>query len=493
MSGGNGFEKQIVDLRKIITDNDFDKFSVIGDFLNTYSEKNFSFPFLYRCDGCDADIILQTLTELKEVQFYQSNLSPYIRAAIIEIAEKVSVTCLNIALSHGITVEQLSTNSDELNRYVLKSLLFLQKGDFREALRCLLIYASYGEKLFNSFPQLFYYRGLVYYGLHEYDKARNDLEFYLKMVPNDEIAHFHLGNVYIRLNKLQPALDAYTEALKIRSHFDEILLNANTINEKILSQEDNLDCVTWPIIDSPMEATLKIDNSLDIWDIPIFINNFNRLGCLQNLVDWLLQAGYRRIYILDNASTYEPLLSYYDMLRSKELNVQVITLGHNMGHKALWDSGVLEQLNIETPYVYTDSDVIPSEQCPKNVLFHLLKILEKFSFLKKVGLGLITDDITFFDSDGIKAWEKKFYLHEIDNNVYFGAVDTTFALYRNYRHYNVQISARTTGKYMARHLPWYYDYKNLPEDEKYYAEHANASSTMSMVLRKRGINNGFKN
>ena len=75
----------------------------------------------------------------------------------------------------------------------------------------------------------------------------------------------------------------------------------------------------------------------------------------------------------------------------------------------------------------------------------------------------------------------------MEDNVYFGGVDTTFALYRNYRHYNVHISARTTGKYMARHLPWYYDYQNLPEDERYYAEHANNSSTLIAGGRKRGI------
>jgi len=433
------------------------------------------------------DNIKKTLRMLKELPFYISASCPYTHDMVREVTDDAINACVSLAMAQGVHSDSLSTNSDELNRYFLDSLYFLQQCKFREALRSLLIYASYGESLFHSFPHLFYYRGLAYYGLHEYEKAKDDLENYLQMNSNDEIGYFHLGNVYLRLNKIQCALDAYTEALKNRSNFAEILFNAEIINEKIAVQDDCSYNVNWPIIDSPLAATLKIDDSTNIWEIPIFINNFNRLGCLQKLVDWLLEAGYRRIYILDNASTYEPLLAYYDMLRAKESNIKVVLLDKNIGHKALWDSGVLEELHIETPYVYTDSDVVPSERCPKDFLLHLLDILRKYSFLKKVGLGLITDDITYFDSDRIREWEKQFYLHEMEDSVYFGGVDTTFALYRNYRHYNVHISARTTGKYMARHLPWYYDYQNLPEDERYYAEHANNSSTLIAGGRKRGI------
>lgn len=82
---------------------------------------------------------------------------------------------------------------------------------------------------------------------------------------------------------------------------------------------------------------------------------------------------------------------------------------------------------------------------------------------------------------------KRFYLHPMEEELYFGAVDTTFALYRNYRHYNLYISARTTGCRMARHMPWYYDYDNLPEDERYYVEHANESASLVKALKARGI------
>ncbi len=459
---------------------------VIGELLNQYSEKKFSFPFFYDTNA-GIDTIIQTLAELKEVPFYQSASSPHEVILVQETVAKATDKCIDIAVSRGISIESLSTNSANLNRYFLSALQCLQNKEYIEALRSLQIYASYGDNIFQYYPHLYYYRGLTYYGLHEYDKAQADLVAYLMVNSDDELGFFQLGNVYIRQNNIESALDAYTEALKLRSNFDEILFNANIIDEKITAQGSSLGGAEWPIMDSPFTVTLKIADSLDIWDIPIFINNFNRLGCLQKLVDWLLQAGYRCIFILDNGSSYGPLLQYYDQLEKQEKTVRVLRLGRNMGHKALWDSDILEKLNIEGPYVYTDSDVVPGEQCPDDVLLHLLKIMRKYPFLKKVGLGLITDDITFFDSEKIRSQEKNFYLHKMENNLYFGPVDTTFALYRNYRHYNIHVSARTTGVFMARHLPWYYDYNYLPEDEQYYAKYANASAGLIASLKGRSI------
>lgn len=46
----------------------------------------------------------------------------------------------------------------------------------------------------------------------------------------------------------------------------------------------------------------------------IFIVNRNRHEAMVRLVDWLRAGGTRRIVILDNASTYPPLLQYYDAL-----------------------------------------------------------------------------------------------------------------------------------------------------------------------------------
>ena len=47
------------------------------------------------------------------------------------------------------------------------------------------------------------------------------------------------------------------------------------------------------------------------FEIPIVINSRDQLASLRQLVDWVLQAGYRNVNILDNASTFPPLVALY--------------------------------------------------------------------------------------------------------------------------------------------------------------------------------------
>lgn len=51
--------------------------------------------------------------------------------------------------------------------------------------------------------------------------------------------------------------------------------------------------------------------NIDYKKTPIIINNFNRLSTTVQLIDALKQRGYNNIHILDNQSTYPPLLEFY--------------------------------------------------------------------------------------------------------------------------------------------------------------------------------------
>ena len=475
---------KLSEVKKYILDGNVRGLSYIGFFLKKCGEKEFYFTALENnCDSLEA--VKDTIEELKEVPFYLKENCPYTFEQIREISE--GTIKLLYTYFVGQRNVELQANSDELNKYFLRSLLYLKEKNYHEALRCLNIYDSYGEIVFRSYPHLFYYRGLAYYGLGEYDEAQKDWFCYQQAVPADELVYFHLGNTFLRKDAPVKALDNYISALEIHHNFPEVMANAEIIRQYYLSDNKmhSSDAANVKPIDG-LTSILEIPTDLDIYEIPIFINNFNRLGCLKKLVDWLISAGYHRIFILDNASTYQPLLEYYKLFNNDN-DVCVIQFDRNWGYKALWHSGILELLNVESPYVYTDSDVLPVDGCPKDVLCHLLNILRRYPFLKKVGLGLVTNDITCVDAEKIKEIEKRYYLHQMEENVYFGAVDTTFALYRNYRHYNLYVSARTTGNCMAYHLPWYYDYKNLPDDERYYAEHANNSASFIQKLKKEKI------
>lgn len=277
----------------------------------------------------------------------------------------------------------------------------------------------------------------------------------------DELSFFYRANCLAMLGRLGDALKIYAIALQTKSDFPEAKMNFQTVRSGTAA---NL------ILE--VSSLWNID---DFWDVPIFINARDRLGVMKKLLDWLLDAGYRNVVILDNDSTYPPLLEYYSELE-KNPRVKIITLGENFGYKALWRSKVLEYLHIATPYVYTDPDVVPAENCPKDIVRRLYEILSAHHEIRKVGLGLIWEDITFYDKKYWQEQEADFYARgNLGGGLAYANVDTTFALYSNLRSYSLRFSLRTVGDSRARHLPWYFDYDKLPEDEKYYLDHADKS------------------
>lgn len=101
-------------------------------------------------------------------------------------------------------------------------------------------------------------------------------------------------------------------------------------------------------------------------DIPIIINNYNRLEMLTKLIHSLENKGYHNLYIIDNQSTYPPLLEYYT-----RLPYPVYMLNKNVGHLSLWETGIFKQFK-DSYYAYTDSDL--------EILLIVLTILLRNSF-----------------------------------------------------------------------------------------------------------------
>ncbi len=215
------------------------------------------------------------------------------------------------------------------------------------------------------------------------------------------------------------------------------------------------------ILSSENFATTK-----NVRKIPIIINNWNRLTYPKMLIDWLTNAGYTNIVILDNDSNYPPLLEYY-----KKTTAKVIYLKKNYGYLALWKSGVHKQFYHDY-YVCTDSDVLPAETCPDDFLNYFMEVLLAANNIEKVGFGLKIDDLPdhYDKKQEVIKWEKKFWEKEIKKDIYDAAIDTTFALYKPFTNGEiwVQNALRTGGNYVARHLPWYEDSKNLDEESTFY-------------------------
>lgn len=206
-------------------------------------------------------------------------------------------------------------------------------------------------------------------------------------------------------------------------------------------------------------------------DIPIIINNYNRLEMLSTLIDGLESRGYRNLYILDNQSTYPPLLEYYT-----RLSYPVYMLNNNVGHLALWKTGFFKQFK-DTYYAYTDSDLEIHPDCPDDFIEKFISLLEKYPKALKVGFSICIDDLPdhYKLKNEVIEWEKVFWKEEIEPNIFRALIDTTFAVYKPY-FIGEPIDPdcfciRTGFPYSVRHLPWYINSDNLSKEELYYLEH----------------------
>ena len=95
---------------------------------------------------------------------------------------------------------------------------------------------------------------------------------------------------------------------------------------------------------------------------PVFIPVRDRLAPLLQLIEWLESAGQREIWLIDNASTYGPLV---DFLNGTSL--RIVRLQHNLGHRSPWLSGTVQREAFGRFFVVTDPDVVPDSDCPVDV------------------------------------------------------------------------------------------------------------------------------
>lgn len=212
------------------------------------------------------------------------------------------------------------------------------------------------------------------------------------------------------------------------------------------------------------------------YQIPIIINNRNRFTYLLQLITWLEKNKYNNIYIIDNDSTFQPLLDYYKTTKHK-----VFYLNKNVGFMSLWETDIFQQFK-SNYYVYTDPDVLPTNDCPEDVIFQLYNVLSQNYFIEKCGVALKINDLPDYykNKEAVIADEKKHWQFKVSDIVYDAPVDTTFALYRPLAKGKAEDckAYRLSGKYDFYHLPWYENSLNPTEENSYYINHVRKGATM---------------
>lgn len=231
-------------------------------------------------------------------------------------------------------------------------------------------------------------------------------------------------------------------------------------------------------------------NVVNIKDIPIIINNFNQYDFLLILLDGLSKRGYKNIHIIDNASTYPPLLDYY-----RDCPYTVYKMNKNYGYLALWESG-LYKLFEDSYFVYTDPDLKIIDECPDDFLQYFYNLLQKYPLYSKVGFSLRLKDIPMYfeKREDVIKWESQFWTKQKESNVYRAAIDTTFALYRPFTKSGAssyERHLRVGEPYTMQHLPWYVDKNNLSDNMRYYINSSNKQThwTAKMQTKNTVIGN----
>jgi hypothetical protein len=207
--------------------------------------------------------------------------------------------------------------------------------------------------------------------------------------------------------------------------------------------------------------------------LPIFIVVRDLLSPLQQLLNWLERAGHERIILVDNASSYPPML--------EQLATTPHTVVHcdwNMGHRSPWLSGAVFDLAHDEPYVVTDSDIVPDDDCPLDAVDYFAAIMAEHPDVHRVGFGLRIDDLPnhYAPKSDVIAWESPFWHKETEPGIFSAPIDTTFAIARVRRPSSMP-SIRTGPPYVARHLPWYDNTAEPSEELLYYREHSDRALT----------------
>ena len=203
-------------------------------------------------------------------------------------------------------------------------------------------------------------------------------------------------------------------------------------------------------------------------EMPVFVICRDRVTPLRQLVAWLEEEGLRNIILVDNDSTYPPLLALY-----AETKYRVLKLNRNTGATSPWLPEVIGTHACRGPFIVTDPDVLPVEGS-RGAIKHFIRLLNRYPGYVKAGFGLKIDDLpAHYDLSGqVVGWETQMWAKEIGPGIFQAPIDTTLAVYRPGTPYVIGPALRTGPPFVARHEPWYLVSRDPGDEVRYYRDRA---------------------
>lgn len=208
--------------------------------------------------------------------------------------------------------------------------------------------------------------------------------------------------------------------------------------------------------------------------IKALIVNRNLITSLKNTIDFLKKDNRIEIWVIDQDSTYQPLLEYY-----KTNPCNIFYSKTNEGPHSCWHPRYSAIKNNQ-PFIIADSDCL-YDDVPFDWLDKMLNVLTT-THKSKVGFSLDIYDLP--DNEiGKQAieWESKYWVNKINNN-WDAHIDTTFALYKPNSGFSYE-AIRLDKPYCIKHIPWYLTKENITDEWKYYLKTASGISTWGSKLK----------
>jgi glycosyltransferase involved in cell wall biosynthesis len=232
-------------------------------------------------------------------------------------------------------------------------------------------------------------------------------------------------------------------------------------------------------------------------NVPVLIPTFNNPTYLRNMLAQLRSLRLRDIRVVDNASTFPPML---ELLATIEREFRVVRLHENAGPRALLSAE--NRAALPQFFCITDPDLQFNPDLPANFPARLIELTERHR-IGKAGFALDISEPEKLRPNllwirkrrwRIWEWEAQFWdrpLGEVEGNPYYAAaIDTTFALCNQaYLDASAQAglfrAVRVAGRYTAKHLPWYRDHHLPPEEAEFYRTRARRSVYVGLTFRER--------
>jgi hypothetical protein len=185
--------------------------------------------------------------------------------------------------------------------------------------------------------------------------------------------------------------------------------------------------------------------------------------------------GNSNITIIDNASTYPPLLDWYDEFKK---DISIIRNPTNLGPWTFFYGGNYNDVK-EEYYIYSDADLELNPKMPYNWQEIMIEHINKYD--KKASLALRLDDIpdSYEFKNNIIDHQSVCWYDTGIPDLYGAITDMTFSMDRKSKGHRYD-SMRLAGNFSCRHIPWYIDFNNISDEEMYYLQNINPGFNEAM-------------